>query len=58
MLRLSHAFARVLATRLSSMDERLFQIFENASEFDRYEEINAWKQRLLNTWTSLSLEGM
>ncbi len=54
--RLVLAFSRILSQRLSSMDERLFALFENTTDNERFREVNEWKQRLLATWTGLSLE--
>jgi CRP-like cAMP-binding protein len=55
MLRLGIAFARILAQRLSSMDERLFSLIENEVDGAAYRESNEWKQKLMSTWTGLSL---
>jgi CRP-like cAMP-binding protein len=54
--RLVLAFARMLAQRLSSMDERLFNLFENETDNERHRELNEFKQRLMTTWTGLSLD--
>ena len=54
--RLVLAFARILSQRLSSMDERLFALFENTTDNERFREINEFKHRLLATWTGLSLD--
>ena len=55
MLRLAVAFARILSQRLASMDERLFELMENETEGEHRRESNEFKQRLMATWTGLSL---
>ena len=55
--RLVLAFARILAHRLASMDERLFNLFENETDNEQYRELNEFKQRLMTTWTGLSVDS-
>lgn len=55
--RLVLGFARIIAHRLASMDERLFSLFENETDNEHFRELNEFKQRLMATWTGLSIDS-
>lgn len=57
MHRLVLGFARIIAHRLASMDERLFNLFENETDNEHFRELNEFKQRLMATWTGLSVDS-
>lgn len=50
--RLSLAFARVLAARLVTTDEKLFELFQNDVSDLLYKQLSELQARLLTRWTS------
>ncbi len=51
VLRLSLAFARVLAQRLTTTDEKLFELFQNDISDLLYRQLSELQSRLLTRWT-------